>query len=130
MAEALLVIAVQKTHQEVLVSSAGLNALVGHPADPISQKLMHAKGIDISQHRARQIVPEIVFGSDLILSMTLEQQKKLEQQYPGVSGRVHRIGKWGEYDVPDPFQRPQSAFEQALALIEQGVDEWYRKLWA
>ncbi len=130
MAEALLAVAVQKTHPEVVVSSAGLGALVGRSAEPFSQKLMQARGIDISAHRGRQTSPDIVFGSDLILTMTAEQQKQLEQQYPGVSGRVHRIGKWEGYDIPDPFKRPQTAFEQALVLIEQGVDEWHRKLWA
>ena len=61
--------------------------------------------------------------------MSTDQQKQVEFNYPGTCGRVHRLGKWGGYDVPDPFQRPKPVFEQALALIEQGVDEWYRKLW-
>jgi protein-tyrosine phosphatase len=130
MAEALLAKAVHETHPEVVVSSAGLGALVGRPADPFSKKLMQAREIDISAHRARQTSPEIIFGSDLILTMTADQTKQLEQQYQGVSGRVHRIGKWEGYDIPDPFKRPQTAFEQALVLIEQGVDEWHRKLWA
>lgn len=130
MAEALLAKAVQEEHPEVSVSSAGLGALVGHPADPLSQELMQDKGIDISAHRARQVSPEIVFDSDLILVMSTEQQEQLEQQYPGVRGRVHRIGKWEGYDIPDPFKRPKSAFEHAFILIEQGINEWYRKLWA
>ena len=130
MAEALLAVAVQKTHPEVVVSSAGLGALVGRPADPISQELMTARGIDISVHRARQISPELVFNTDLILTMSTEQTRQLEQQYPGACGRVHRLGKWGEYDIPDPFKRPKTAFEQAFILIEQGIKEWHRKLWA
>ncbi len=130
MAEALLAKAVQEEHPEVSVSSAGLGALVGRPADPMSQELMQDKGIDISAHRARQISPEIVFGSDLILTMSTEQQEQLEQQYPGARGRVHRIGKWEGYDISDPFKRPKTAFEQSLILIEQGINEWYRKLWA
>lgn len=130
MAEALLAVAVQETHPEVSVSSAGLGALVGKPADPHAKDLMQARNIDISAHRARQTTPEIVFGSDLILTMSTEQSQQLEQQYPGVRGRVHRIGKWGEYDISDPFKRPKTAFEHALILIEQGIGEWYRKLWA
>jgi protein-tyrosine phosphatase len=70
-----------------------------------------------------------VFASDLILTMSTDLQKHVESEYPGASGRVHRLGKFGCYDVPDPFQRPKLVFEQALALMEQGVDEWYRTLW-
>ena len=129
MAEALLAVAVQEAHPEVVVSSAGLGALVGRPADPLSQELMAARGLDISAHRARQLSPEIVFNSDLILTMSTEQTHQLEKQYAGTCGRVHRIGKWGEYDILDPFKRPKTAFEQALILIEQGIDAWHRKLW-
>ena len=111
------------------VSSAGLGAMVGHNADPISQELMLAKGIDISEHKARQITSEIAFASDLILTMSTEQQQQVESKFPSLRGRVHRIGKWGEFDVPDPFKRPKEIFEQAFYLIEQGVDEWYRTLW-
>lgn len=113
----------------VSVSSAGLGAMVGHPADITAMELMQERGIDISKHRARQLSPEIVFASELILTMNTEQQQQLEKQYPSARGRAHRIGKWGKFDVPDPYQRPRTIFEQALALIDQGVDEWYRKLW-
>ena len=111
------------------VSSAGLGALVDRPADAVGQALMLQKGIDMSSHRARQISQDILFGSDLILTMSTDQQKEVEVNYPGTCGRVHRLGKWGGYDVPDPYQRPKLVFEQALAMIDQGVDEWYRKLW-
>ena len=111
------------------VSSAGLAALVKRPADAVGQALLLQKGIDISGHRARQVSSEILFESDLVLTMSTDQQKQVELNYPGTCGRVHRLGKWGGYDVPDPFQRPKPVFEQALAMIEQGVDEWYRTLW-
>lgn len=113
----------------VCVSSAGLGALVEYPAHDVAQELMRERGLDLYYHRARQLSPEIVFGADLILTMSTDQQKQVENNYPSTCGRVHRLGKWGCYDVPDPFQRPTLVFEQALALIDQGVDEWYRKLW-
>ncbi|MDX2346821.1 MAG: hypothetical protein QNK11_08125 [Legionella sp.] len=129
MAEALLAMLVQETYPEVSVRSAGVGAMVGHTAASHSRKLMQTRGIDISAHRARQVSPSIIFSSDLILTMDTKQQQQLEQQYTGVRGRVHRIGKWGNYDIPDPVNRPKAAFEEALVLIEQGIDEWHRKLW-
>ena len=129
-AEALFADRFKQASLDTVTSSAGLAALVAKPADTVGQALMLERGLDISNHRARQISPEILFGSDLILTMTTAQQKQVELKYPSTCGRVHRLGKWGCYDVPDPFQRPKLVFEQALALIEQGVDEWYRTLWA
>lgn len=127
--EALLASKLHIEHPSVKVSSAGLGALVNHPADPISVALMKNREIDISTHRARQATSELIFASDLILTMTTDQQERIEQKYPSTRGRVHRIGKWGGFDVPDPYKRPLIIFEQALALIDQGIEEWYNKLW-
>ncbi len=127
--EALLAVKLKSKYPTAKVSSAGLAALVDHPADPTSVALMSARGVDISAHRARQATPEIFFGSDLVLTMTTDQQEQIEQQYTSMRGRVHRIGKWGGFDVPDPFRRPQIIFEQALSLIEQGIEEWYERVW-
>lgn len=127
--EALLAFKLKDKHPNIKVSSAGLGALVNHPADPISIALMNTREIDITSHRARQATSEVLFASDLILTMTSDQQEHVEQKYPSTRGRVHRIGKWGGFDVPDPYQRPQIVFEQALALIDQGVEEWYTRLW-
>lgn len=127
--EALLALKLKETHPEITVSSAGIDAMVNHAADPIAQALMQDRHIDISAHRARQATSEILFASDLILTMTTDQQEQIQQKYPSTLGRVHRLGKWSGYDVPDPYKRPQVIFEQALILIDQGVDEWYGKLW-
>ena len=127
--EALLASLLREKHPNIVVSSAGLAAMSGHPADPISVKLLHAKHMDISHHRARQATSEIIFDSDLILTTTLDQKEQIEKQYPGARGRVHRLGHWGGFDIPDPYKRPEAIFEQAFLMIEQGVDEWYRTLW-
>lgn len=127
--EALLADKLKSKHPTAKVSSAGLAALVNHPADPVSVALMSARGIDISNHRARQTTPEIFFASDLVLTMTADQQEQVEQQYTSMRGRVHRIGKWSGFDVPDPYRRPEIIFEQALSLIEQGIEEWYERVW-
>ncbi len=114
---------------DIVVSSAGLGSLVDKPADKVGQALMLEKGFDISAHRARLISQDIIFASDLILTMSTDHKKQVELNYPSACGRVHRLGKWGGYDVPDPYLRPRLVFEQAWALLEQGVDEWYRTLW-
>ncbi len=130
MAEALLATKLADTVPLAVVSSAGLGALVGRPADPLAQELMLARGMDISGHRARQASPDIILDADLILTMSSGQQLDVESRIPSVRGRVHRLGKWGEYDIPDPYKRPKSAFEQALILIEQSVDDWHKKLFS
>jgi protein-tyrosine phosphatase len=130
MGEALLAHALKDTHPQVRVQSAGLSALAGHPADPTAQALLTERGIDLSGHRATQITPDMLFESDLVLVMETWQQKELEAQAPAARGKIHRIGKWGEFDVPDPYRRSRVHFEEALALIETGLGDWTAKLWS
>jgi len=111
------------------VHSAGIGALVDYPADALAQELMLKRGLDISNHRARQVTNQILFDADIIFTMSTGQQEQIEGSLPSIRGRVHRLGQWGGYDIPDPFQRPREAFEQALLLIEQGVEDWCGKLW-
>ena len=47
------------------VMSAGLGALVDHPAHELSQKIALEHGVDMSAHRARQINLDILKWADL-----------------------------------------------------------------
>jgi protein-tyrosine phosphatase len=112
----------------VLIHSAGLAAMVNYPADKLAQEVMLERGLDISTHRARQITPALLLDSDLILTMETGHQEKIEKMLPEIRGRVHRLGKWSNFDIPDPYQWPKAIFEQVSALIEEGVNEWKSKL--
>lgn len=129
MAEALLNNQLKDKHPEVVVQSAGLAAMIDQPADKIAQDLMAERGIDISSHRARPITSEILLDIDLILSMTTRQQEQIVSKFPSFFSKVHRLGKWDEYDIPDPYRRPRGAFEHCLVLVEQGIMSWYQRLW-
>lgn len=111
------------------VSSAGVSALVGHPADPAAQELMRERGIDISAHRARQVTPELVAAHDLVLVMEKGHEAAVLSIAPQARGKVHPIGKFGHFDVPDPYRQPRAAFEEALRLVERGIDDYERAFW-
>ena len=130
MAEAILKDRFARRGLGVRVESAGISALVGRPAERFAQELMRERGLDISAHRARQLTRELVTRDELILVMEAAHQKIIEAKYPTARGRVHRIGRWGAFDVPDPFRGPRAEFEQALALIDRGVADLERAFWA
>lgn len=112
-----------------VVASAGLAALVGRPADPLAVKLLAERGVDISGHRAQQVTPELLTGFDLVLVMEAAQQHDLETLSRAARGRVHRLGRFGGFDVPDPYREPREVFERALALVERGLDDFERVFW-
>ena len=112
----------------IKVSSAGLGALVGNPADDLAIELMQQHGVDVTKHRARQLSAALVAEHELILVMTQRQKDQLEAEYPSARGRVFRYGHWLKTDVADPYQQDRAAFEAAFDIINEATPLWAAKL--
>lgn len=111
------------------VESAGVAALVGRPADETARELVAGRGLDLSAHRARQLTPALIAGFDLVLVMEEGHRREVEAIAPAARGRIQRLGRFGGFDVPDPYRQGRPAFERALALIERGLDDFEEKVW-
>lgn len=125
MAEALLAQALGGGRE---VSSAGIGALIGEPADPNAEALMRERGLSIASHLGRQMDESLLRDSDLVLVMERSHQEWIESRWPQARGRVYRWGHWSDFDVPDPYKKDEAAFREALALIERGLAEWKERL--
>lgn len=112
------------------VGSAGVAAVVGRPADPMARQLMDERGIDISAHRARQLRAAMLRASDLVLVMDGALETAVEEVEPTSRGKVHRLGRFGDFDVPDPARGGRAEFELALSLIERGIADFERAFWS
>ena len=119
-AEALL----RQQFPEKTIWSAGLGALIGAPADPLSVTVAGAEGLDLSAHRAQQLTGWMCQSADLILVMEQSHKNEIEQQYPLVRGKVFRLGEVGKFDIADPYRMPKEAFDSAFKSIARGVAEW------
>ena len=127
MAEALLRNAL-RGQEEITVESAGLGALVGHPASEFAVELMEERGIDISSHKAQQLTPDLVSKADLILVMESGHRRVIDENDITARGKVHRLGEWQDKDIDDPYRQEKTAFIEALADIESGIASWVEKL--
>ncbi len=127
MAEALLKSALGDDGDFTL-ESAGLGALVGHSADAFAVELMEEMGEDVSQHRARQIHPDMVKEADLVLVMETKHKRSIDIADPTARGKVHRLGEWQDRDIDDPYRQPKAAFVDALEEIQEGVASWVERI--
>ena len=127
MAEALLKDALRE-QQDIIVESAGLGALVDHPASEHAVTLMRERGLDITAHRARQITPDMVRSADLVLVMEAGHKRAIDMNEPEARAKIYRVGEWQDRDIRDPYRQPREAFEAALADIDEGVAEWARRI--
>jgi protein-tyrosine phosphatase len=104
------------------VDSAGTAGYhIGHPPDLRSQRAAHARGIDLSGLRARQVTAEDFLSFDLILAMDRDNLEELEAMRPADSrARVRLFLEYapelGRTEVPDPYYGDARGFEEVLNL--------------
>ena len=119
-AEALL----RREFPEKKIWSAGLGALIGSPADPLSIEVAAARGLDMSDHRTQQLASWMCQIADLILVMEQFQKIEIQQQYPLARGKVFLLGEFGKFDIADPYRQSIAAFDTAYEAIALGVANW------
>lgn len=114
----------KEAHPDLHIESAGLSAMVGHAADDKAIDCMNAKNIDMRIHIAKQINAELIKQSDLILVMSHNQQKHIEQTWPFAKGKVFRLGHWQGQNVTDPYKHDQAFFNETCSNIQSYVSDW------
>lgn len=124
LAEAML----KKEFPEKTIWSAGLGAMVGSPADPVSVELAAANEMDLANHRAQQVTAWMCQAADLILVMEQSHKNELEGRYPLVRGKAFRLGEPGKFDIADPYRQPRAAFDTAYEGIARGVADWVPRI--
>lgn len=110
---------------EVETDSAGTAGWhVGNPPHGPMQAAARARGIDLSDLRARQFTPGDFDRFDLIIAMDAENLADIEARRPAGSETPVRLftdyaPETGADHVPDPYYTGD--YEGALTLIEQAA---------
>jgi low molecular weight protein-tyrosine phosphatase len=105
---------------QVEIDSAGTaDYHIGEPPDLRSQRAAMRRGIDLGGLRARQVIPADFARFDLILAMDRANLLELEAMRPKNSrARVRLFLEYapelGRLEVPDPYYRDASGFEEVL----------------
>ena len=109
----------------ISVDSAGLSAMVDYGADATGQAVARGRGIDMSEHKAKQVTRSLIGQSDLILVMDDEHLSRLHRKYPDSRGKSFKLGKLkGDKNIVDPYLKSQSFFELVFNEIDEAVETW------
>ncbi|MDQ6975961.1 MAG: low molecular weight protein-tyrosine-phosphatase [Mariprofundaceae bacterium] len=128
LAEVILQNALNKTGRSCSVSSAGIYALVNHAAAEHSITVGENHGINLLPHKARQLNKEMLNENQLILVMENVHVSMVLETAPFARGRVHRLGKWHNQEITDPYRKSLAHFEKTYGIIEKNVEAWLEKL--
>jgi protein-tyrosine-phosphatase len=115
---------------EVKISSAGINAWENSPASDGSVLVGMERQVDLTNHRARVLTPEIVSEADLIFVMTPSHADQVKQM--GGRGKVHVLdayasGVAGE-GISDPYGGDLSAYRATADALELHLEKVFDRL--
>ena len=119
-----------KACPDLVVGSAGLAAVVGAPADPVTAAVAATQfRLDLADHVAQQFTLELGLAHDLLLVMEAHHRIKINRRWPQLSGRVMLLGHWtGEKGIDDPYRRSSEVHARVLSDIATAVSAWTKRL--
>ena len=107
------------------VGSAGTIAVDGAPAMPESVEAARERGVDIREHAARRLMPELIEDADLVVAMATEHRETVGRMVPGASSRTFTLKELTRVleaqRAPDADQRLDARVEEAAAARASGA---------
>lgn len=110
---------------EKKISSAGLGAMVGKPADEMAQEVALSHELSLENHEGKQLTAKMCREFDLILVMEKSHIEAVCRLAPEVRGKTMLFGHWiGQREIADPYRQSREAFEFVYGLLEQSAQKW------
>ncbi|HEX6559291.1 MAG TPA: low molecular weight protein arginine phosphatase [Longimicrobiales bacterium] len=109
----------------VAVQSAGVAAASGQPAADHAVNVLAEHGIDLTDHIAQPLTPELVAHADLILVMSASHLFQVKEA--GGAEKVAMLTDFVEGEdagtpVEDPFGGDEDAYHRTYEQLEAAVD--------
>jgi len=111
---------------DVRCASAGTFAFPGQPAAGVSVLVARARGLDLGEHRSRELDGELVAWADLILAMTPSHAAGVSDLVPGAEVRL--LTDYLPDDDPnrgrgiaDPVGGDRDTYERTYAQLETAI---------
>ena len=112
------------------VLSAGTWYHTSYPAAKHSIEVMKDRGLDIRNHRSRNIAEMWLEDFDLILTMEKDQKEALQVEFPGIRRRIYLLSEMidSTVDIADPVGGVVEDFEDTAVLLENTLSEGFSKI--
>lgn len=113
------------------VKSAGVSVYDGDKASKNSILAMKNIGIDISNHKSRQIHRGLVIEADLILTMSKGHRDIIVSNFPESKDKIFTLIEYvygHSKDVGDPFGGSLNIYEQTRDEIYEAVEKIFNKI--
>ena len=86
---------------KITIASAGTEALSGGSPDPEAIEICQKHGIDVKDHLARQVEPELLDQADLILCLAESHKERIVEASPTYEEKVFLLKEYAQVVLPD-----------------------------
>mgnify|MGYP005838131711 CR=1 FL=1 len=117
-AERLGVSPIELNDLHIWIHSAGTGAAGGAPASDQAIAAMHARGLDLTEHRSRPLTLELINRADRIFCMTDGHRADIVRQSPQAASKIRLLA---DGPIADPYGGDPGDYEQAARQIEEAV---------
>ena len=112
--------------EKVHIDSAGTSTFAGIGAAPNTVSVLEEEGVDVSDHRGKNINKDILKRSDIIFVMERAHIDFIISMMPEANYKV-RLLRLGQ-DIPDPIGRPLEDYKNVLAMIKEEVENIFLEI--
>ena len=111
--------------KDIAVASAGVNALVGQPADDSALLIAEENGLDLKAHKGQALTESIVQENELIFVMENDHKRLICHLHPFSTGKVFLLGKWlNDPEIIDPYKKSIDMYRAVYEKIDQSIKQW------
>lgn len=121
----------EKGMDHIHVSSAGILAASGEGASLPSISVMSEIGVDLKNHRARQVSTKLVKEADLILTMTEGHKNAIQSWEPSVWKKIYTLKEYAGIagrDISDPYGLPEEEYRRTREELRQALEKIIEKI--
>ena len=104
--------------REFCARSAGLFA-EGGSANPNAAAVMKERGIDLSNHRSRQLTGEMIENAFRVYTMSESAAEQLKAALPGFAEKIRPLPG---APIPDPYGGGMEVYRLCADRLEQSVE--------
>ena len=117
--------------RQIVVHSAGTtNYYEGQPPAPLVLQVVKERGGDLNGYHPRQLTPQDITQTDLILAIAQEHVDYIAERFPEAVPRTLLLSQLiGQHaDVPDPGVQEIGALNWCADLIERYITKGYSEI--
>lgn len=116
------------------VCSAGMHALPGREAHPLSQVVGEEIGLSLRHHRAQLMTKELADRTDAIFAMDFQNKAELLARFPEASDKIFMLSAYAEgaqqfHEIADPYFGDENEVRRCYKTLQTCVHNLVKSLW-